>query len=47
MLAAKWEVPEERHVSIQAGKWTLKHLLSLGKEFMHILKASSMGDTAS
>lgn len=22
MLAAKWEVPEERQVSIQAGKWT-------------------------
>lgn len=22
MLAAKWDVPEERHVSIQAGKWT-------------------------
>lgn len=21
MLAAKWEVPEERRVSIQAGKW--------------------------
>lgn len=22
MLAAKWQVPEERHMSIQTGKWT-------------------------
>lgn len=46
MLAAKWQVPEERHVLLQTGKWT-KALTEPEQGVMHMLKMSSMGDPVS
>lgn len=46
MLEAKWEIPEERLVLAQAGKWT-KAFTEPGKGIYTYAKSIRAGDTVS